>query len=72
MFEHFRLLFICAFQINATLLYVIPLTLRFRSEPLLLATTLITLTAIFKSYPSLGDVALYMAMLPMWRHLFAC
>lgn len=71
MFEHFRLLFISSFQINALVLYALPLTLRFRSEPLLLATTLITLTTIFKSYPSLGDVAMYLALLPMWRHLFS-
>ncbi|XP_021925495.1 phosphatidylinositol glycan anchor biosynthesis class U protein isoform X2 [Zootermopsis nevadensis] len=70
MFENFRLLFICAFQINATVLYLIPLTLRFHGEPMLLATSLTALTAIFKSYPTLGDVGFYLALLPMWKHLF--
>lgn len=72
MFENFRLLFICAFQINATLLYLVPLTLRFHGEPMLLAASLTALTAIFKSYPTLGDVGFYLALLPMWKHLFNC
>ncbi|XP_067002406.2 phosphatidylinositol glycan anchor biosynthesis class U protein [Anabrus simplex] len=70
MFEHFRLLFICAFQINATLLYLVPLTLRLHTEPMLLAASLTALMAIFKSYPCLGDVGFYLALLPMWKHLF--
>ncbi|XP_059061349.1 phosphatidylinositol glycan anchor biosynthesis class U protein [Achroia grisella] len=71
MFEHFRLLFVCAFQINALALYVIPLTLRFKKEPVLLATVLIALSTIFRSYPCIGDVGFYMALLPMWKHLFS-
>ncbi|KAJ9597871.1 hypothetical protein L9F63_011272 [Diploptera punctata] len=70
MFENFRLLFICAFQINAALLYLVPLTLRLHGEPMLLAASLTALMAIFKSYPSLGDVGFYLALLPMWKHLF--
>jgi phosphatidylinositol glycan class U len=72
MFENFRLLFTCAFQINATLLYLVPLTFRLHGEPMLLAASLTALTAIFKSYPSLGDVGFYLALLPMWKHLFNC
>lgn len=71
MFEHFRGLFICAFQINAVALYVAPLTLRFHEEPMLLAVSLTALTAVFKSYPCLGDVGFYLGLLPMWRHLFS-
>ncbi|KAL4702945.1 hypothetical protein ACJJTC_008723 [Scirpophaga incertulas] len=70
MFEHFRLLFVCAFQINALALYIVPLTLRFRKEPVLLATVLIALSTIFRSYPCIGDVGFYLALLPMWKHLF--
>uniref|UniRef100_A0A146L6N0 Phosphatidylinositol glycan anchor biosynthesis class U protein n=1 Tax=Lygus hesperus TaxID=30085 RepID=A0A146L6N0_LYGHE len=70
MFEHFRLLFIYSFQLNATLLYLAPLALRFHNDPMLLATSLTALIAIFKSYPCLGDVGFYMALLPMWKHLF--
>lgn len=70
MFENFRLLFICVFQINATLLYLVPLTFRLHDEPMLLAASLTALMAVFKSYPSLGDVGFYLALLPMWKHLF--
>lgn len=70
MFEHFRALFICVFQLNASLLYVAPLSLRLNNEPVLLATSLTALIAIFKSYPSIGDVGFYLALLPMWKHLF--
>lgn len=72
MFEHFRLLFVCAFQINALALYVVPLTLRFKKEPVLLATVLIALSTIFRSYPCIGDVGFYLALLPLWKHLFTC
>lgn len=70
MFEHFRVLFLCAFQMNASILYLGPLAFRLHAEPMLLATSLTTLIAIFKSYPSLGDVGFYLALLPMWKHLF--
>lgn len=72
MFEHFRPLFLCSFQINATLLYLTALSIRLRNEPILLAGTLTALNAIFKSYPSIGDVGFYIALLPMWKHLFQC
>ncbi|XP_065204794.1 phosphatidylinositol glycan anchor biosynthesis class U protein [Planococcus citri] len=70
MFEHFRPLFLCSFQINATILYLSALSIRLRNEPVLLAATLTALIAIFKSYPSIGDVGFYIALLPMWKHLF--
>lgn len=69
MFEHFRLFFVCTFQINA-FIYVIPLAIKLRKDPFLLAFTLIGLTAIFKSYPSYGDVGFYLALLPILSHLF--
>ncbi|XP_012267499.2 phosphatidylinositol glycan anchor biosynthesis class U protein [Athalia rosae] len=70
MFEHFRWLFVASFQINVGLLYVAPLALRFRRDPMLLAFSYLAIAAIFKSYPCLGEVGFYMALLPMWKHLF--
>lgn len=67
MFDHFRDLFLWTFQINATVLYLVPLALKLRHEPLMLATVLTGLGAIFRSYPCVGDVAFYMALLPMWK-----
>lgn len=36
----------------------------------MLALSLIALTAVFKSYPSYGDVGFYMALLPTMSYLF--
>ncbi|KAJ1524412.1 hypothetical protein ONE63_010912 [Megalurothrips usitatus] len=70
MFEHFRLLYLWAFQMNALVLYLLPLALRTRKDPVLLAATLTGITAMFKSYPSLGDVGFYLSLLPLWSHIF--
>ena len=43
--------------------------IRFPGQPLLLATTLIGLTGVFKSYPGLGDVGFFLALLPLFAHL---
>lgn len=71
-FEHFRWLFIASFQINVSLLYIIPLALRLRHDPMLLAFSYLAIIAIFKSYPCIGDVGFYMSLLPLWKHLFQC
>lgn len=67
MFDHFRILFLITFQINAIILYLIPLTFKLHKDPLMLTTILISLTSIFRSYPCLGDIAFYLAFLPLWR-----
>ncbi|XP_030380525.1 phosphatidylinositol glycan anchor biosynthesis class U protein [Scaptodrosophila lebanonensis] len=67
MFEHFRTMFLITFQLNATVLYLVPLAVKLRKEPLLLATVLIALMAVFRAYPSLGDVGFYLSLLPLWR-----
>lgn len=72
MFDHFRVFFLYTFQLNALVLYLVPLTLKFRREPLFMATLLIALNAIFRSYPCIGDVAFYLALLPMWQHVHRC
>jgi len=69
MFEHFRVFFVCTFQINC-FVYVYPLASRLKSKPFLLSLSLIALTAIFKSYPSYGDVGFYIALLPTVSYLF--
>ncbi|XP_055296370.1 phosphatidylinositol glycan anchor biosynthesis class U protein [Sitodiplosis mosellana] len=68
MFEHFRPLFLFSFQLNATILYLVPLTIKLQKQPIFLATILIALTSIFRSYPCVGDVAFYMALIPLWKH----
>ncbi|XP_061396447.1 phosphatidylinositol glycan anchor biosynthesis class U protein-like [Musca vetustissima] len=67
MFEHFRTMFLITFQMNATVLYLVPLSLKLRKEPILLATILIGLMSIFRAYPCVGDVSFYLALLPLWK-----
>ncbi|KAG5836426.1 phosphatidylinositol glycan anchor biosynthesis class U protein [Anguilla rostrata] len=69
MFEHFRLFFICVFQINV-FFYTIPLSIKLKEHPVFLIFMQIAIISIFKSYPTVGDIALYMAFLPVWSHLY--
>ena len=69
MFDHFRLFFICTFQLNLVL-YVAPLSIKFPNQPLLLSVVIIGLTAVFKSYPGLGDVGFLLSLLPLFSNLF--
>uniref|UniRef100_A0A8C1D0P7 Phosphatidylinositol glycan anchor biosynthesis, class U n=1 Tax=Cyprinus carpio carpio TaxID=630221 RepID=A0A8C1D0P7_CYPCA len=69
MFEHFRLFFSCVFQINV-FFYTIPLSIKLKEHPVFLIFMQIAIISIFKSYPTVGDVALYMAFLPAWSHLY--
>lgn len=68
MFQHFESLFIATFQINA-FIYAVPLTLRFRGQPILVMFALLVLMVTFKSYPSVAEAGLYLALLPVWRPL---
>ncbi|XP_046552518.1 phosphatidylinositol glycan anchor biosynthesis class U protein-like [Haliotis rubra] len=70
MFEHFRIFFICVFQINAVV-YTVPLAVKLRDSPVFQLYMLIFLTSIFKSYPSYADAALFLSLLPLWQHCFS-
>ncbi len=72
MFEQFRQLFLYTFQLNATILYLLPLTFTLKGSPEFLLTVLLSLIAIFRSYPCVGDVAFYMALIPLWRRVSNC
>ena len=41
-------------------------------HPLFLAYVLLSLMALFKSYPSVGDLVLPLSLLPLWSHTFRC
>lgn len=69
MFDHFRELFLYTFQLNTTILYLLPLTFTFKDCPEFLLTVLLSLITIFRSYPCIGDVAFYMALIPMWKRV---
>ncbi|XP_068768467.1 phosphatidylinositol glycan anchor biosynthesis class U protein isoform X2 [Struthio camelus] len=69
MFEHFSLFFVCVFQINV-FFYTIPLAVKLKEHPVFFMFVQIAIISIFKSYPTVGDIALYMAFLPVWSHLY--
>ncbi|XP_057660776.1 phosphatidylinositol glycan anchor biosynthesis class U protein [Diorhabda carinulata] len=70
MFEHFRELFIYAFQINTTILYLVPISIKFRNQPFLLIIAINFIITIFKSYPSVGDVGFVLSIMPAFPHIF--
>uniref|UniRef100_A0A915DYB6 Uncharacterized protein n=1 Tax=Ditylenchus dipsaci TaxID=166011 RepID=A0A915DYB6_9BILA len=72
-FEHYRLLFLFVFQLNI-LIYLIPLaaTLRWVEEvekPYLLGVSLLMFVAIFSSYPSYAETALYLPFIAAFFEL---
>lgn len=67
-FDPFREFFLGVFWLHLVG-YVGGLTLRLRRQPLFVITSLIGIFAIFKPYPSIADVSLYFALLPLYRHL---
>ncbi|KAI9682052.1 MAG: hypothetical protein M1817_000106 [Caeruleum heppii] len=69
MFDSFREFFLGVFWLHLGS-YVAALCFRMRSQPLFAITTLLGLFAIFKPYPSISDTSLYLALLPLYRHVF--
>lgn len=68
-FEQFRSFFIAVFQISA-IIFTVPLSLLFRAKPLFVTALLMALSSIFKSYPSVADVAIYLPMLALFPEVF--
>ena len=89
MFEHFRLFFLCVFQMNM-FIHCIPLTIKFRyisnhvfttapavifsysKHPMFLVYVFLSLISLFKSYPTVSDITVPLALLPLWTHIFRC
>jgi hypothetical protein len=71
MFDSFREFFLAVFWLHAAS-YVPGLTIRLHKQPLFVACTLTGVFAIFTPYPSIADAALYLSLVPLFRHLFPC
>ncbi|KAF6824150.1 GPI transamidase subunit PIG-U [Colletotrichum plurivorum] len=69
MFDPFRSFFLAVFWLHLSS-YVGPLTVRLRSQPLVVLSLLLGVFAIFKPYPSIADTSLFLATLPLFRHIF--
>ncbi|KAF7634189.1 hypothetical protein Mgra_00006367 [Meloidogyne graminicola] len=61
-FDHFRSLFLCVFQLN-TIIYVLPLSSLLRNSPSLLFLILLIVVALFSPYPSYAETALYLPII---------
>ena len=68
MFDPFRSFFIGVFWLHMAA-YTGGMTLRLHKEPLFVITSLLGLFAVFKPYPNIADISLYLAFLPMYQHI---
>jgi phosphatidylinositol glycan class U len=57
------------FQLHL-LIYVAPLCIRLHRRPLSIITTLVGIISISKSYPSVSDLSLYLALLSLETDIF--
>jgi len=69
MFDSFREFFLGVFWLHIVS-YVGGLTFRLRQQPLFVATSLLGIFAILQPYPSIADSSLYLALVPLYRHVF--
>lgn len=70
MFDSFRSFFLVVFQLHL-LVYVAPLCIRLKRKPLAVLTTLLGIISIFKSYPSVADLSVYLGMLSLHTEIFS-
>jgi GPI-anchor transamidase subunit U len=70
-FDSFRDFFIGVFWLHMAG-YVGGMTFRLHKEPLFVVASLTGLFAVFKPYPSIADVSLYLGFLPMYQHVLGC
>lgn len=64
-FDFFRPFFLLVFHANV-LFMILPLTIRLHHRPIFLAFVFCSISAMLKSYPSVGDAALYMGLMPLF------
>lgn len=69
-FEFFRSFFLIVFHINI-LFMLVPLVIRLRHRPCFLAFVYIAIMSMLKSYPSVGDSALYLGLLGLFANELA-
>ncbi|KAK4227564.1 phosphatidylinositol glycan anchor biosynthesis class U protein [Podospora fimiseda] len=69
MFDSFRSFFLGVFWLHLSC-YVGGLTVRIRQQPLVVLTLLLGIFGIFKPYPSISDTSLFLALVPLYRHVF--
>ncbi|WFD38118.1 uncharacterized protein MJAP1_001066 [Malassezia japonica] len=61
MFEHFHSFFVLVVNLHMWA-YMVPVTIKYRSDPLFAVTILYGIQCLFQNYTSVGDTALFMAL----------
>ena len=69
MFDSFRSFFLAVFWLHLSS-YVGGLCIRARRQPLVVLVLLLGVFAVFKPYPSISDTSLFLAAVPLYRHVF--
>eukprot|EP00249_Psilotum_nudum_P016381 c25796_g1_i1 orf=393-1865(+) len=66
-FDFFRPFFLLVFHANI-LFMIVPIAIRLHHRPIFLAFIFIAISAMLKSYPSIGDAALYLGLMPLFMY----
>ncbi|KAK0425122.1 hypothetical protein QR680_009044 [Steinernema hermaphroditum] len=66
-FEHFQSFFTWVFQVNY-LLYIFPLAFILRGDPSVYFVVMLITMATFAPYPTLADICVYLALIPMFTN----
>ncbi|KAI9019341.1 GPI transamidase subunit PIG-U [Phycomyces nitens] len=68
-FDQFRSFFMAVFQLHS-FIFVTPLCIKLRHSPVFVIIVLCGIMSVFKSYPSVGDAALYLGLVPLHDEVF--
>jgi GPI-anchor transamidase subunit U len=71
MFDSFREFFLGVFWLHLVS-YTGGLCARIRKQPLFILVTMLGLFSVFIPYPSISNASLYLALFPLYRHVFSC
>lgn len=70
-FDHFRDFFLLTFNVHLAC-YVLPFSIKYRQDPLFGLTLMSGVIAVFKSYPTVGDHAVFLGLLSLHSQIFEC
>ncbi|KAJ3367887.1 hypothetical protein HDU91_001022 [Kappamyces sp. JEL0680] len=68
-FDQFRTFFLTVFHLNV-FVFTIPICVKFRKQPLIASLVVCASISLFKAYPSIADVTLYLGLISMHFELF--
>ncbi|CAE6503892.1 unnamed protein product [Rhizoctonia solani] len=69
MFDHYRPFFLFTFSAHP-LIYIAPICMKFRHDPLYAAFLLLGVNAMLKSYPTLADAGLFISLISLFPETF--